>query len=80
VVELLAQNGVDLNAKHKSSDTQLSLAAAEGHDAVLELLFAKDGVDPDSIYVNSKSLIATFISTTTFIHQKYNQCQLLKKD
>ena len=62
---------------------------------VLNMLLAKDGVDPDSkdiqygllwdmlsfpLNTTCQSLIATFISTTTFIHEKSNQRQRLKKD
>jgi ankyrin repeat protein len=48
-VQLLVMKQADLNVNCKDEDgrTMLSYAVAYGHKAVVELLLAKDGVDPD---------------------------------
>jgi ankyrin repeat protein len=49
VVKLLLATGeVDADSKSNDGRTPLSLAADKGHEAVVKLLLARDGVDPDS--------------------------------
>ena len=48
VVIALFENGYDLNAKDTHGQTPLWWAAGKGHEAVVKLLLAQDGVDPDS--------------------------------
>jgi hypothetical protein len=49
ITKLLLEKGVDLNSKDNPYNrTPLSWAAEKGHEAVVRLLLAKDGVDPDS--------------------------------
>jgi ankyrin repeat protein len=44
----LFENGYDLDARDAYGGTPLSWAAGNGHKAVVELLLAKEGIDPDS--------------------------------
>ena len=49
IMKLLLEKGADLNSKDNPYNrTPLSWAAERGHEAVVRLLLAKDGVDPDS--------------------------------
>jgi ankyrin repeat protein len=43
----LVENGADSNATDFRGQTPLSLAAASGHSAIVEMLLGKDNVDPD---------------------------------
>lgn len=44
----LLEKRVDVNIKDSSGQTPLSLAAKEGHETVVRLLLATDGVGPNS--------------------------------
>jgi len=47
VMTTLLENGHDSDSKDGGNRTPLSWAAGNGHKAVVKLLLAKDGVDPD---------------------------------
>jgi ankyrin repeat protein len=48
MAERLLEKGAQLESKDGTGRTPLSCAARNGHEAVVKLLLAKDGVDPDS--------------------------------
>ncbi len=47
-ITALLKNGNDPNVKDSNGRTPLSWTAINGHEAVMKLLLATDGVDPDS--------------------------------
>ena len=48
VVRALVELGADVNWEDDAGRTALFMAAENGHEAVVKLLLATDGVDPDS--------------------------------
>ncbi len=48
VVQRLLENGAELESKNNNSQTPLSLAAEEGHEAMVKLLLSRDDVAADS--------------------------------
>ncbi|KAH6848202.1 ankyrin repeat protein [Chaetomium sp. MPI-CAGE-AT-0009] len=47
-VEMLLNQFVDVNDRNGEGRTPLSLAAENGHDAIVKLLVGKDSVKPDT--------------------------------
>jgi ankyrin repeat protein len=48
VVKLLLADSTDWDSKRNYGQTPLSRAVVEGHEAVVKLLLAKNGIDPNS--------------------------------
>jgi ankyrin repeat protein len=53
----LLESGSKLDSKDSSGRTPLSYTAENGHEAVVELLLAEDGVDVNSKDKNGQALL-----------------------